>query len=221
MPLLRSSRLRAVFVFFSVVSWLKEKNLKPRNDTKIHEIMRKLIQLRVDPFALTACRLPQKTNPKSEIQNPKSKCAGFCIEDQRAHPIPRMVLTMRTPTPDEQQRTTNHKQTGNAAVAAPCRQLTQAVLPATDRNLGTICNCGKASHFSYLISHISHCSPSAFRRYHEAELRCDGHFLGSTPFSQKCVLFPKQHGFPENAYFSKSDATFPKMRTFLETTWFS
>ena len=28
-----------------------------------------LFKLRVDPFALTSCELPQKTNPKSKIQN--------------------------------------------------------------------------------------------------------------------------------------------------------
>jgi hypothetical protein len=66
-----------------------------------------LFKVQVDPFALTSCGLPQKTNQKSEIQNPKSKCAAFRKEDQSAHPIPRVVLTMRTPTPGGQHQTTN------------------------------------------------------------------------------------------------------------------
>jgi hypothetical protein len=48
--------------------------------------MRKLIQLRVGPFALTPCGLLQKADPKSEIQNPKSTSAGFC-SDRSKNPV--------------------------------------------------------------------------------------------------------------------------------------
>jgi hypothetical protein len=71
----------------------------------------KLFKFGVEPFALTSCGLPQ--NPKSEISNPKSACAGFRKEDQSAHPIPRVVLTMRTPTPGGLQRSTNNEQRTN------------------------------------------------------------------------------------------------------------
>jgi hypothetical protein len=67
----------------------------------------KLFKFGVEPFALTSCGLPQ--NPKSEIPNPKSAWPGFRKEDQSAHPIPRVVLTMRTPSANDQQRSTNHE----------------------------------------------------------------------------------------------------------------
>jgi hypothetical protein len=101
-------RFSCSLVFFVV----KRKNLKPRNHTKIHE--------------------QSGADPNSGLSFSPLLRAGFRKEDQSAHPIPRVVLTMRTPplATSNELPTTCHERTRNGAAAALCRQLTQAVLPS-------------------------------------------------------------------------------------------
>jgi hypothetical protein len=153
----------------------------------------KLLKFGLKHFALTSCGLLQ--NPKSEIRNRQMRASAEKIK----------APTRYSGGSDHEnavrwRRTTIYEPTGNAAAAALCRQFAQAVLPATDRNPGTISNCGATSHFSYLPSHISHLTSDIVRRqlFDDIMKARPGvmgifsvwrGFLETTWFSRQCVVF--------------------------------
>jgi hypothetical protein len=56
--------------------------------------------------------------------------------------------------------------------------------------------------------------PSAFRRYHERELRRDGHFPDMARFSRNYAVFQKLRSFLETTSFARNYTVFSKIRGF-------